>query len=193
MDLSFILRIFAGSNKKNLIMKKIVLLIVVVLSSFSITAPSTMDSDAEKYRIFYAECMKVFELHELKNSMFSKDNLLRYLELKNAKNPTKILCQAVLETGWFKSRSFTIGNNLFGMKYATRRQTTATGKYLGHAKFNHWSDSVDDYLMWMQYWVDKGHKYKNHYAFLKRIGYAEDPLYNSKLAYIEKNHLNRLS
>jgi uncharacterized FlgJ-related protein len=75
-------------------------------------------------------------------SRFSEEKLLILLKELNIKNYQVVYAQAVLETGHFKSKSFKEGNNLFGMKVAKQRPTTAVGEYLGHAKYNSWQESV---------------------------------------------------
>ena len=91
------------------------------------------------------------EIREMKLAPFSIENLVKYLKLKDAPDPEVMISQFIVETGWFKSKLFTRGNNICGMKVAKKRTTTATGEMFGYASFNHWSDSVDDFLLWLQY------------------------------------------
>lgn len=83
-----------------------------------------------------------------------------------------VLKQAILETGWFKSYSCRVRNNLFGLK-------KPSGCYF---EFNHWAESIKGYLTMVQYKLKKGEDY---YKFLKRIGYASDSKYISKLNLIK--------
>lgn len=79
-------------------------------------------------------------------------------------HPEIVLAQARLETGNFKSRRCRVDRNIFGIKH--------NGKY---AKYRRWQDCVADYKRRSRY---KGGDY---YAFLRRIGYAADERYISKL------------
>lgn len=118
----------------------------------------------------------------LRKSDFSVENLHRYLELREAPSRFTIISQFALETGWFNSRLFKDGNNLAGMKVPSRRETTATGSVYGYASYNHWTDSVDDFLLWLEY-----HSLgENYVEYLKRGSYAEDPHYYQKIMNIRK-------
>lgn len=77
-----------------------------------------------------------------------------------------VLAQARLETGNFTSRRCKRDHNLFGMKKGKR-----------YAKYGHWRDSVKDYKERISSRYTGG----NYYAFLKRIGYAEEREYTQKL------------
>lgn len=77
-----------------------------------------------------------------------------------------VLAQARLETGNFKSDRCRRDKNLFGIKH--------NGKY---AKYSTWQASVADYKKR----ISARYKGGDYYAFLKRIGYASDKLYISKL------------
>lgn len=96
-------------------------------------------------------------------------------------HPDIVYAQAILETGHFKSKGCTHGNNLFGL-YNSKEQR--------YYKFNHWTESIIAYKEWIQY------RYKppeDYYTFLQRIHYAEDPMYVSKLKQIvrKKNDKRR--
>lgn len=80
-----------------------------------------------------------------------------------------VYAQAILETGHFKSRVCHENNNLFGLYDSYNKR---------YYSFDHWSDSVIAYRDMVQYKMIAGEDY---YNFLRRIGYAEDPLYIDKL------------
>ena len=113
-------------------------------------------------------------------SRFSEEKLLILLKELNIKNYQVVYAQAVLETGHFKSKSFKEGNNLFGMKVAKQRPTTATGEYLGHAKYNSWQESVYDYALYYSKYLSKFSTQDSYLNYLKEH-YAEDPTYINKL------------
>ena len=101
-----------------------------------------------------------------------KDGLMDALLYLEIPHPKIVYVQAILETGWFTSKGCTKDNNLFGLY---------KGKH--HKKYDHWKESVRDYKKFIS------SKYKpneDYYMFLKRINYAEDPNYNSKLKQIYK-------
>ena len=77
-----------------------------------------------------------------------------------------VLAQARHETGNFKSRLCRENKNLFGIKH--------NGKY---AKYNNWRESIKDY----KERISSRYKGGDYYAFLKKIGYAQDPNYLKKL------------
>lgn len=98
------------------------------------------------------------------------------------KFPDIVFAQAVLETGNFKSRLARINNNLFGMKLARVRETTAIGKSKsGYAKYESWIHSVEDYSYWQQFTIkDKDISRKEYLNLLSDI-YATDKTYVSQL------------
>lgn len=77
-----------------------------------------------------------------------------------------VLAQARLETGDFTSNLCRTKHNLFGMK--------RNGRYASYAR---WQDSVADYKKRISSRYSGG----DYYAFLKRIRYAKDPEYITKL------------
>jgi uncharacterized FlgJ-related protein len=105
------------------------------------------------------------------------DNIDIWLKEYNIQYPDIVKAQIILETGWLKSSICKENNNLFGMKLAKSRITTAIGKNKGHAVYKTLRDSVKDYAIWQHA------KYKggDYYTFLKDIGYAKDDNYTNKL------------
>lgn len=85
-------------------------------------------------------------------------------------SPKVVLAQAILETGYFRSRVCLEYNNLFGLR-------KRNGDYM---QFERWEESVAAYRDYVQY------KYKggNYFDFLNRIGYAEDKAYTTKVRQI---------
>lgn len=92
-------------------------------------------------------------------------------------HPEIVFAQAVLESGNFNSPLFKSNNNLFGMKYPERRETTAKGKRNGYALYNDWEQSVLDYSLYQKS-ILKGKTISDdaYLNFLKRR-YAEHPEY----------------
>lgn len=109
----------------------------------------------------------------------AKEGLKEALAYYDIQCPDIVYAQAILETGHFTSVGCVKHNNLFGL-YNSRK-----GRY---HKFNHWAESVVAYKEWIQ------RRYKppeDYYKFLKRIGYASDPLYVNKLKSIIKYESER--
>lgn len=88
-------------------------------------------------------------------------------------HPEIVAAQSVLETGNYRSDLCTKYKNLFGL-YDSKR-----GRF---HRFNSWQQSVKAYRQLVGKRYTKG----DYYAFLKRIGYAEDPLYCQKLKRVRK-------
>lgn len=112
----------------------------------------------------------------------------RELNLENLKdvvsevglsNKLFVLAQAVLETGNFSSRVCKENNNLFGLY---------DSKHKEYFRFARWEDSVVGYGRMVQ------HRYKggNYLDFLRRIGYAEDPKYITKVARLARSLYHKL-
>jgi hypothetical protein len=82
---------------------------------------------------------------------FTPENLKAEIKKLNIVHPDVALAQAKWESKHFKSEIFYDNNNLFGMKLAKLRPTTAIGKHKlhgNHAAYNNWQDSVKDYKLW---------------------------------------------
>lgn len=121
---------------------------------------------------------------EDKPSFYNKspqEGLIEALEYYGVKHPNIVQAQAMLETGNFTSEVCLVNNNLFGL------YDSIEGKYYS---FNHWSESVEAYINYVQY------RYKppdDYYKFLQDIGYASDPNYINKVKEIVKQNDKRRS
>ena len=116
------------------------------------------------------------------NQPFSEELLKECLYYERISHPDVVLRQARLETGNYASQLFKVANNLFGMKTPYLRKNASLGEYNNFALFFHWTDSVKDYFLWQQYYLNLGYNFDNYYCFLQFIGYAEDPLYIKKIS-----------
>jgi len=113
------------------------------------------------------------------NLDFSHENLIKEIERLNIKHADIVYAQAVLETGEFKSRVFKNNNNLFGMKLAYSRPTTALGMELNHAYYSSWKESVLDYALWQSSFGRR--LSRDEYLDLISKIYAEDKSYINKI------------
>ena len=109
-------------------------------------------------------------IESFRDSSFTKENFLEYLRL-TTDNAEIAYQQAVLETGWFEHIRCTKYNNYFGMKKAKVREHCQAGEWSNHATYDHWTYSVDDYVLWQEYW-SQYYDQTDYYKFLGDVGYA---------------------
>jgi hypothetical protein len=114
---------------------------------------------------------------------FSEEALICLLKDCHIKYPHIVLAQAKLESGDFKSKMFRQNFNMFGMKLARQRITTALGEKSGHAYYRDWIDCVHDYGMWSQAMTCNIDSEVEYFTKLDER-YAEDTTYISKLKHI---------
>lgn len=117
---------------------------------------------------------------------FSEKALIELLKDCHLKYPHIVLAQAKLESGNFSSKLFRNNNNMFGMKRARQRVTTAQGEKNEYAYYRDWIDCVYDYAMWSTC-STSGIDSENEYFAVLSERYAEDTTYVSKL----KNLINK--
>ncbi|MFZ2285467.1 MAG: glucosaminidase domain-containing protein [Bacteroidales bacterium] len=170
---------------------RIILLgVIFLLNSYLVPGGSPAMTKEMKYReersLFY---------FQIRYEPFSEELMLKCLEYEGVLYQEIALLQARLETGYYTSDIFLNGNNLFGMRYPSRRPTVATGVYKEHARYSHWSYSVIDYAMWQKYYLSRGYRLEGeidsdfYLVLLKSIPYAEDPRYISKLVTLSEGDL----
>jgi flagellum-specific peptidoglycan hydrolase FlgJ len=166
-------------------MKKMMLIILLILSSFSLQAPKVYQDE----KAIYQQWQDLKFVENIRNTEFSADNLHRLIDIL-CKNPDIVFAQAKLESRDFKSKLFLDYNNIFGMKKPSVRPTTATGWAMGHAAYSHWSESVEDMVLYQQYYetiLGIDFNYIDYMYFLKMYGYAQDKYYVKKLSIILQN------
>lgn len=110
---------------------------------------------------------------------FSVDKLKKEIEGMNIQHKDIVLAQSILETGSFSSPVFKNNHNLFGMKVASTRPTTALGTELNHAYYKDWKSSLIDYALWQTSFARKLNE--EQYLDLLNSIYAEDNSYKEKL------------
>lgn len=115
-------------------------------------------------------------------SEFSLDNLKKEIDDMKLHHKDIVLAQAILETGNFSSQIFIKNNNLFGMKQANTRPTTALGTELNHAYYKDWKSSLTDYALWQTTFARR--LTEQQYLDLLNSMYAEDNSYKEKLVNI---------
>jgi flagellum-specific peptidoglycan hydrolase FlgJ len=78
------------------------------------------------------------------------------------------------------------------MKEAKARSTTALGTQLGHAYYNNWKESVLDYALFQNAYMNKIRKEKQYLKYLDK-NYAEASNYDKNLLQIiERENLKEL-
>lgn len=96
----------------------------------------------------------------------TEKNLKKELIRQGVSHPNIVIAQAKLESNLGKSEAAKRTNNLFGLRNGKR-----------YRRFSHWTECVTAYKNLIQSKYEGG----NYYAFLDKIGYAEDPNYTNKL------------
>jgi uncharacterized FlgJ-related protein len=125
-------------------------------------------------------------------NVFSQEALVQELKRLNVRFPHIALAQSILETGHYESRIYKENNNLFGMKQAKARATTAKGTELGHAYYNDWKESVVDYAFYQAAYLNKIRKESKYLKYLDK-NYAEASNYDTRLSeIIERENLKEL-
>jgi hypothetical protein len=84
-------------------MKKMIIIILLILTSFSLHAPIER-ADTKEIMLKWQDDLF---LEEIINTEFTRDNLQRMITLL-VKQPEIVYKQAILETGWFTSESFRV-------------------------------------------------------------------------------------
>jgi uncharacterized FlgJ-related protein len=156
-----------------------VLLGVVIFATLGFTAAINNAADeafeTELETMPYEE--KVIIINEIEKDAFSQDALVEELKRLNIRFPHIVLAQSMLETGHFESNVFRANNNLFGMKQARQRCTTARGTNLNHAYYDNWKESVMDYALFQSAYLRNLKTEAQYFSYLDR-NYAEAQNYD---------------
>jgi len=97
----------------------------------------------------------------------------------NVRHKDVVLAQIIVETGNLTSPIFKENNNLFGMKEAKSRPTTALGTQRNHAYYISWKESIVDYALWQSSFA-RGLSKDEYISYLGQV-YAEDSSYTKKI------------
>lgn len=119
------------------------------------------------------------------NRIFSEKALINLLSNCNIKYPHIVLAQAKLESNNFTSQLFKQNHNLFGMKKAHQRATTAQSEKDAYAFYRDWIDCVYDMGMYQSSVMCS---IVSEEGYFNKLGerYAEDSVYVFKLKNIIK-------
>jgi hypothetical protein len=121
----------------------------------------------------------------IQSKQFSEEVFINLLKDCNIKYPHIVLAQAKVESGNFTSKVFRQNNNMFGMRKARQRITTAESEKNTYAYYRDWIDAVYDYAMYQSVVM---RSVENEDQYFTKLGerYAEDSLYVPKLRNIIK-------
>jgi uncharacterized FlgJ-related protein len=114
------------------------------------------------------------------HSSFSPEVFYDYVKKCGIKFPHIAFAQAILESGNFTSNRFRKTNNAFGMKVARSRPTTCSREHTGHAYYDDWRLSVQDYALYQAAYMRKARTEDEYYDRLDG-SYAGDPTYVEKV------------
>jgi len=158
--------------------------------TFAINNATNAAFETELEEMPYEE--KVIIINEIEKDAFSQEALVEELKRLNIKFPHIVLAQAMIESGHFQSNIFMANNNLFGMKQARQRCTTAKGTNLNHAYYDNWKESVMDYALFQSAYLRKLKTEAQYLEYLDR-NYAEAQDYdNAVKRMIEAHDLEEL-
>lgn len=120
------------------------------------------------------------------NNSFSKEKLFAEIDKYSFKYPDIIKAQAILESGHFKAPVFIQNNNMFGMREAMVRITTANGTNLNHAYYDNWKYCVTDRALYDARYMSKLTR-EEYFSYLDQL-YAEGDNYSNTLKKIIKQN-----
>lgn len=114
------------------------------------------------------------------DSILTDEILYNYMLDMRIKHAKIILCQAKIESANYQSPLYKKNYNLFGMKIATQRVSTPGYGRAGYKSYNHWTESVTDYVLWQLTHNADQLSEEKYIDYLGKI-YAEDPNYTAKI------------
>jgi uncharacterized FlgJ-related protein len=123
--------------------------------------------------------MKQIEVYEIYPP--SQEMLAFAIRDMGIKFPEMVFKQAMLESGWLKSRLAKKQNNLFGMKMPRKRETFATKKGKNnYAYYESWAHSVADYKLYQD-----NRNITDINSFLSNSKYSQTHNYKERLMAIK--------
>jgi hypothetical protein len=120
----------------------------------------------------------------------TRENIYKYIVACGIKHPDIVYRQALLESG-FCSNIYRRANNLFGMRVARSRPTTAKGEYSGFARYDNWMESVQDYALYQAAYMRKARTREQYFNALDD-SYCAGHGYSTKLRSLSDEVLRKL-
>ena len=118
---------------------------------------------------------------QLKDRACTKENVYMAIREIGISFPDLVFSQTMLESAELKSKLSVSNNNIFGMRLAKKRPTTAIGERNGYAVYTSWYACLLDYYEYQRYMLKEHVTTKNRYMALLGRRYAEDKHYIVKL------------
>jgi hypothetical protein len=175
-------------NQERLAYEKVNIWKYIGMMSFSLIIVVTLSSFVWK-EVVVVRAEKEIVLKT--NEDFSKDKLVVEIQKYSFKYPDIIMAQAIVESSHFKSPVFVQNHNMFGMRQAMIRISTAQGSNLNHAYYDSWKDCVADRALYEAQYLSKLSR-DQYFAYLDQV-YAEGSGYSQLLKnVIKKNNLCRI-
>lgn len=124
-------------------------------------------------------------------SKFTKERFIEELKNKKIKYPEIVMAQAIIESGLGRSELFINNNNLFGMREARCRMTTALGSKNNFAYYQKWEDAILDMAFFQCSYLNDINTEEKYYLYLS-ANYAESPAYTQMVKNIVKDQKLKL-
>lgn len=176
-------------SRKNLNIYKVGVfksVMIFILFGLVVGTPAYFVGKSNSYHV-YSETEMLIKIRDADE--FNKEKLIHMLIELNVKYPHIVLAQSIIETGSWRSKIFLENHNLFGMKEARSRPTTAGGTQYNHAYYNHWRESVRDYALYQCRYLSSINSESEYFNYLSSY-YAESPHYvNSIRELIERENI----
>ena len=176
-----------STSKLTWIITGIITLVIIILMLLSRYSHQNGFKVGSKYALEHMLVEeKVVIVTAQHDSSFSQVKLGQMLKNLNVRFPHIVMAQAIIESGHFQSNIFRTNHNLFGMKQARMRCTTAKGTNLAHAYYDNWKESVYDYAFFQSRYL---HDLKTEEQYLKYLerNYAEAKNYDLMIKRVIKN------
>ena len=169
-------------DKNNLTYKKVTgkLIIIGIATLIGLVATASIITILQVPTIKYiSEEQKAIVLME--QDEFTPQRLKAYILQLNIKYPYIVLAQAEIESGHFTSKLFKENHNIFGMRLANQRPTTALGTENDFAYYHCWKESVEDYAMYSAAYLSNIHTEEQYLQYLKQTYDKQDTNYVSAI------------
>ena len=118
---------------------------------------------------------------QLKDRACTKENVYLAIRQIGINFPDLVFSQTMLESAELKSKLSVSNNNIFGMRLAKKRPTTAVGERNGYAVYLDWYSCLLDYYEYQKYVLKERAVSKAKYLSMLGRRYAEDKHYIAKI------------
>lgn len=176
-------------NFKKINLFKLAMIIIGILGFFSAIVQISHERGFEKGYTTNFDQLPIetkYHIVNMERDTFSEAKLIQMLKDLNVRFPHIVMAQAHIESGHFQSNIFRSNHNLFGMKQARARCTTAKGTELNHAYYNSWRESVYDYAFFQSRYLNDLRTEEAYLDYLDR-NYAEAPEYDKAILRVIKD------